>query len=154
MFISSIPAISVWANAAVFGFAGIVNVTALGAVRRAYKRWDIPAGFYRSLGVLEIIAAWCLVAPSLRHWGVALAAPIMFGAVVMLLHHRKYRYAICAILVMAALVPAASSIPQSRFQIRYATELDSARPARMAIATQLANEPARAGVRESQIVEK
>jgi len=39
-----------------------------------------PPGFYRPLGLVEIAAAVCLAVPSLRFWGVLLAAPIFFGA--------------------------------------------------------------------------
>src|SRR5258705_6433243 len=105
MFEASFPVMAAWANAAVFALAGIVNFTALGGVREVYARWDIPAAFYRTLGIVEIIAAALLAMPDGRVWGIAIAAPIMFGGIVMLLNHRHYLYAAPAFLVMAALVP-------------------------------------------------
>src|ERR1700675_4852106 len=99
------PVMAAWANAAVFALAGLVNLTALSAVRQVYARWDIPGAFYRTLGIVEIIAAALLAMPDFRAWGIAIAAPIMFGAIVMLLNHRQYLYAVPTVLVMAALVP-------------------------------------------------
>ena len=102
---ASFPVMAAWANAVVFASAGLVNLTALRGVREGYARWDIPGAFYRTLGIVEIIAAALLATPDLRAWGIAIAAPIMFGAIVMLLNHRQYLYAVPTVLVMAALVP-------------------------------------------------
>ena len=74
---ASFPVIAAWANAVVFASAGLVNVTALRAVREVYARWDIPGAFYRALGIVEIIAAALLGMPHLRVFGIAMAAPIM-----------------------------------------------------------------------------
>lgn len=149
MFEASFPVMAAWANAAVFALAGLVNVTAFGAVREAYARWDIPASFYRTLGIVEIIAAALLAMPNLRAWGVAMAAPIMFGAIVMLLNHRLYRYAAPSVLVLAALVPGMLATPQHFSSIHYAPALISPDSSSVAIATGPANVVI-ADVRDSQ----
>jgi len=141
MLTASFPVIAAWTNVAVFAFAGFVNLVAFGFVRRAYERWDIPVGFYRALGVVEIIAAAFLATPGFRLLGIALAAPILFGSVVMLLDHRHYVYAVSAMLVMTTLIAAAAAVPQQRFQIGYATELSSVQPSGIAITGQLSSEP-------------
>jgi|SRR5882672_993734 len=109
----SLPLMAAWANAGLFLVAGLINLTAtaIGPVREIYARWDIPTTFYRSLGIVEILAAAFLVTPEYRAWGIALAAPIMFGSIVMLLDHRHYLIAVPALVVMAALAPAALSVP-------------------------------------------
>lgn len=134
MITASFPIIAAWTNAAVFALAGIVNLTAFGAVRVTYQRWGIPVGFYRTLGLIEIAAAAFLAAPALRVYGVILAAPIMFGAIVMLLDHSKYLYAAASMLVMAALVPAAVASSQHHSHGAYVEELASSQP-QMSIAT-------------------
>jgi hypothetical protein len=100
------PVIAAWANVAIFALAGLVNATAPGAVRDVYARWDIPVVFYRTLGVVEIVAATFLATPDWRLWGIVLAAPIMFGAIVMLLDHRLYGYAAPAMVALTMLIPA------------------------------------------------
>ena len=150
MFEASFPFLAVWANAAVFALAGLVNVTAFDAVREAYARWDIPASFYRSLGIVEIVAAAMLAMPQLRAWGIAMAAPIMFGAIVMLLNHRLYRYAAPAVLVLAAFVPGMLATPQHQSSIHYAPALLSLESPSVAIAAGPANKVFIADVRDSQ----
>jgi hypothetical protein len=146
----SFPVAAAWANAAVFAFAGLVNVTALSAVREIYARWDIPGTFYRTLGIVEIIAAALLAMPHLRAWGVAMAAPIMFGAIVMLLNHRHYLYAVLAVLVMAALVPGMLAAPPSRPGVHYASTQLSAESSSIAMGAGFAHEVRIANLRESQ----
>jgi hypothetical protein len=114
MFEASVPVLSAWANAAVFVLAGLVNFTAMKSVRDVYERWDISPAFYRTLGVIEIIAAICLALPTLRLWGVVLAVPIAFGSVVMLLDHRHYVYAASMVLMLSGLGAATLAIPQSQ----------------------------------------
>ena len=150
MFEASFPLLAVWANAAFFAVAGLVNVTAFAAVREAYARWDIPVSFYRTLGVVEIIAASLLAMPQLRALGIAMAAPIMFGAIVMLLNHRLYRYAVPAVLVLVALVPGMLATPQHHSSIHYAPALISPDSSSIAIAAGHASEILIADVRDSQ----
>lgn len=107
----SFPVMAAWANAAIFVVAGLVNFTAIRAVREVYGRWDVSPAFYRPLGVVEIAAAVFLAVPSLRFWGVVLAAPIAFGSVVMLLDHRHYLYAASVIFMMSGLLAAILAIP-------------------------------------------
>jgi hypothetical protein len=113
MFDLSVPVLASWANVAVFAMAGLVNFTAIKSVRDVYERWDVAPGFYRPLGLVEIVAAVCLAVPSLRFWGVLLAAPIAFGSVVMLLDHRNYIYAASMVILMSGLFAAILAIPQA-----------------------------------------
>jgi DoxX-like family len=121
MFEFSFPLMAVWANAAVLAIGGLVNMTALRAVREIYARWDIPGAFYRTLGIVEIIAAALLGMPQLRVLGIGMAAPIMFGSIVMLLNHRHYLYAVPAMLAMAALVPGTLATQQPHSYLHYAS---------------------------------
>jgi len=102
-----------WMNAATFAVAGLINFTAVRSVREVYGRWDVSPGFYRPLGLVELAAAVCLAVPSLRFWGVLLAAPIFFGSVVMLLDHRHYVYAASVVLMMSGLLAALLAIPSA-----------------------------------------
>jgi hypothetical protein len=107
----SFPVMAAWANAAIFAAAGLINFTAVKGVRTVYDRWDLSPGFYRPLGLVEIAAALCFATPSLRFWGVLLAAPIFFGSVVMLLDHRHYVYAASVVVMMTGLLAALLAIP-------------------------------------------
>lgn len=113
MFDFSFPVMAAWTNAAIFALAGLINFTAVKSVRSVYDRWDVSPGFYRPLGLVEIAAAVCLAVPSLRFWGVLLAAPIFFGSVVMLLDHRHYAYAASVVLMMTGLAAALLAIPSA-----------------------------------------
>lgn len=113
MYEINLPVLGAFANVAIFAAAGLVNFTAPQSVRKVYDRWDVDPAFFRSLGLIEIIAALCLATPSLRAWGVALAMPIAFGSVVLLLDHRHYVYAASMVLMMSGLLVAILAIPQS-----------------------------------------
>src|SRR6185503_10584708 len=95
----------------IFSVAGLIKFTAVRSVRTVYDRWDVSPGFYRTLGLVEIAAAICFAVPSLRFWGVLLAAPIFFGSVVMLLDHRHYVYAASVAVMMTGLLAALLAIP-------------------------------------------
>ena len=107
----SFPVLAAWANAAIFAVAGLINFTAVKTVREVYGHWDVAPGFYRPLGLIELAAAVCFAVPSLRFWGVLLAAPIFFGSVVLLLDHRHYVYAASVVLMMSGLLAALLAIP-------------------------------------------
>jgi hypothetical protein len=109
----SLPVLAAWANAAVFAAAGLINFTAIRSVRQVYERWDVAPGFYRPLGLVEIAAALCLAVPSLRVWGLVMAAPIAFGSVVMLLDHRHYLYAASVVVMMSGMLAAILAIPST-----------------------------------------
>ena len=122
MFELSLPITAAWANAVIFGVAGLVNLTAIRSVREVYADWDIPAGFYRSLGLIELAAAVFLATPEFRFWGVVLAAPILFGSVIMLLDHRHYIFATSAVVMFAALGAAILAIPPAHHYSSYVIE--------------------------------
>jgi hypothetical protein len=109
----SFPVLAAWMNAAIFATAGLINLTAVKSVREVYGRWDVAPAFYRPLGLVEIAAAVCFAIPSLRFWGVLLAAPIFFGSVVLLLDHRHYVYAASVALMMSGLLAALMAIPSA-----------------------------------------
>jgi hypothetical protein len=92
--------------ATLFGLSALVNLAAPGFVRRAYQRWDFPRGFYYVVGIAQGLTALFLGVEQTRIWGGVLGAMILFVTVISLLNHRKYAYAVPAILVMVALAPA------------------------------------------------
>jgi DoxX-like protein len=111
MFELSFPVMAAWLNAAILAAAGLINFAAVKSVRSVYDSWDVSPAFYRPLGLVEIAAAVCLAVPSLRTWGVLLAAPIFFGSVVILLDHRHYVYAASVVVMMTGLAAAVLAIP-------------------------------------------
>lgn len=125
MFEAPFPVLAAWMNAAVLASAGLVHLAGVRGLRELYAGWDVPTRFYLTMGILEIVAASFLVTPDLRLWGIALAAIIAFGAVVMLLDHGHYLYALPVILFMFVLVPAALAIPHSHEHIHYAASIPS-----------------------------
>jgi hypothetical protein len=101
--ISNVAALSL---AALFAFAATLHLAAPRALRDGYRRWQFAPGFYYVAGVAQLFAAVFLAVPQTRIWGGILAAVILFVAVVSLLNHRKYSYALPAILAMLAIAPA------------------------------------------------
>ena len=83
-----------------------MHIAAPRVLRHAYGRWEFPRGFYYVAGIAQLFAALFLAEPRPRIWGGILAAMILFVTIVSLLNHRKYPYAVPAILVMLALAPA------------------------------------------------
>jgi hypothetical protein len=108
-----IPTMVAMSVAALLGVIGVVQLDGPRFVRDAYQRWDYPRHLRLVTGLLDIAAALMLAEPSLRGWGIALAAILLFGCVVTLLDHRQYAYAVPAILMMAALVPATLAVPRA-----------------------------------------
>ena len=107
-----IPHIFAGVLAAAFGLIGLVQLAGPRALRHAYDNWDYPQHLRIVTGVLDIAAAIMLAEPSLRGWGIALAAILSFGSVVTLLNHRQYRFAAAVIIMMAALIPATLAVPR------------------------------------------
>jgi uncharacterized membrane protein YphA (DoxX/SURF4 family) len=100
-----------WFLAGLFSASALIHLAAPGFVRRAYESWGFPQKFYRVTAVIELMAAAFLANPLTRIWGVALAALIMFVAIVKLLEGRQYAYTIPGIMVLIALVPASLAGP-------------------------------------------
>jgi hypothetical protein len=92
--------------AALFGAGALLHLAAPGFVRQAYQRWDYPRGFYYVVGIAQALTALFLGVEQTRIWGGVLGAMVLFVTVISLLNHRKYAYAVPAILVMVALAPA------------------------------------------------
>jgi len=89
-----------------FALAAIMNLAAPDALRRVYRRWDYPRGFYYVTGLLQCLTALFLALPQTRIWGGILGALVLFATTVTLLNHRQYLYAVPTILMIIALVPA------------------------------------------------
>jgi len=89
-----------------FGLVAMVNLLAPTFVLRLYRRWNYPRGFHYVAGVTQALTALFLAIPETRIWGGILGAMVLFIAIVSLLHHRKYAYAVPAIVLMLALAPA------------------------------------------------
>src|SRR5262249_3121135 len=115
----TVAATAAWINVGIFALAGLANLGSFRRVREIYDRWDIPPVTYRILGLLQIFATVLLAFPAWRPWGVALAAPIVFGWVILLLDHRQYLGALglCFALVALAVVIVAS--PSAVDRIHY-----------------------------------
>src|SRR5256885_14229957 len=102
----SIYSALVRALAVVFLTIGFIHVLGPRLLREAFEKWNYGTQVRRVTGALEIAAALMLVNPELRGWGIALAAVIMFGAVITLLSHEQYLCAIPSVALMLALIPA------------------------------------------------
>ena len=96
-----------------FGLIGAVQLAGPRFVREAYKRWDYGPRVRIVTGVLDVAAAIMLALPALRGWGIAVAAVLTFGSVVVFLSHRQYRHALPAIGLLIALIPATAAVPGS-----------------------------------------
>jgi len=101
------------ALAAIFWTIGFIHLLGPRFLDNAFKKWEYGTFARLVTGSLEITAALMLAHPSLRAWGILLAALIMFGAVITLLRHEQYLCAIPSIALMVALVPAIFSIPRA-----------------------------------------
>jgi len=109
------------ALAVVFWVIGLIHLLGPRFLRDAFEKWNYGTLVRLVTGTLEIVAALMLAHPNLRGWGIALAALIMFGAVITLLNHEQYLCAVPSIALMAALVPAILAIPPADHQVHYAT---------------------------------
>jgi len=105
-FVSNIAALSL---ATLFALAALLHLAAPRALRDGYRRWQFAPGFYYVAGIAQSFAAIFLAVPQTRIWGGILAGAILFVAVTSLLNHRKYLYALPAILAMLAIAPALAS---------------------------------------------
>ena len=112
MYVDSIYSLVALLLTAAFGLIGAVQLIGPRFVREAYKRWDYGSRVRIVTGVLDVLAAIMLALPVFRGWGIVLAAILTFGSVVVFLNHRQYRYALPAIGLMIALVPAAVAVPR------------------------------------------
>ena len=122
----SVPIIAAFSLASIFAAAGVVNLIGPPWAREAYERWDIPSGLYRTLGLVELAVAAFFLAPDMRLWGIVVAAPIIFGSVVILLEHRQYLYAMPVAALMALLLATTLAVPHSRHSIGYAAQSPTA----------------------------
>jgi hypothetical protein len=91
---------------ALFFLSGAAHIAGPAWLRTGYRRWQFASSFRYVVGVAQLLAAVFMLVPQTRVWGGALAAMILFGMVVSLLNRGRYLYAVSAILVMAAIVPA------------------------------------------------
>lgn len=96
----------------VFAVIGAVQLIGPRFVREAYKGWDYGPRVRIITGVLDVVAAIMLAIPAFRGWGIGLGAILTFGSVVVFLSHRQYRYALSAIGILIALVPATVAVPR------------------------------------------
>jgi hypothetical protein len=127
----SLPILAVWANAGALILAGVANLAGLRILREIYAEWDLPEIFYHSVGLLQILAAVFLLSPDMRVYGIAIAGPIMFGGVVMLLNQERYALAAPVAAMMAVLFIAAVTALPVRFHstVQFAPSAAIAEPA-------------------------
>jgi hypothetical protein len=112
MYVDSIYSLVALVLTMAFGLIGAVQLVGPWFVREAYKRWDYGPRVRIVTGLLDVMAAIMLALPAFRGWGIGLAAVLTFGSVVVFLNHRQYRYALPAIGLLIALVPAAVAVPR------------------------------------------
>jgi uncharacterized membrane protein len=117
----SVISLLVGSLAVAFWLIGFLHLLGPRFLREAFDKWNFGKPVRLLTGVLEIIAALMLADPELRGWGIALAALIMFGAVITLLSHEQYLCAVPSIALMAALIPATLAIPRANHQVHFAT---------------------------------
>jgi hypothetical protein len=117
----SLPILAAWADAGLMTVAGVANLWNLRPLRTLYADLDIPQPFYLAIGLIQILAASFLASPEMRVYGILLAAPILFGSVVMLLNHRYYAIAAPIMAMMVALV--AATLAAAPVHSRYTVEL-------------------------------
>ena len=103
--------IALWLSV-ILSVIGLVQLIGPRFVREAYRRWGYGRNVRLVTGVLDIVAAIMLGVPALRVWGIALAAILTFGSIVVFLNHRQYRQAVPAIALMLALIPATVAVPR------------------------------------------
>ena len=99
----SFPVLATWSVANAFAVSALVHLAGLRKLRVAYADWGYPRNFHRVVGGSNLIASAFLATPQTRIWGVALAGMILFIAVVTLLNHGRYAYAVPGMVLMAAL---------------------------------------------------
>ena len=107
--------------AVVFCVIGFIHLLGPRFLRDAFEKWNYGTRVRLVTGALEIAAAFMLAHPELRGWGIALAALIMFGAVITLLSHEQYLWAAPSMVLMAALIPATFAVPHAPHQAHYTT---------------------------------
>ena len=106
MSLAIISKIAALALAGLFLLAGAAHIIGPRALRLAYRRGQFANSFRYAAGAVQLLAALFLIVPQTRLWGGGLAAMILFAGIVSLLNHGRYLYAIPAILIMLAVVPA------------------------------------------------
>ena len=133
----SVPMMAVWANAAVLTLAGVMNLAGLRGLREIYAEWDVPEIFYHSVGLLQILAAVFLISADMRVYGILIAGPILFGAVVMLLNHERYALAAPVAAMMAVLLIATLTVlpVRSHSAVQFAPPSATEAPASAVIRT-------------------
>lgn len=107
--------------AILFWVIGMTHLLGPRFLRDAFEKWNYGASVRMITGCLEIAAALMLAHPELRGWGIALAALVMFGAVITLLSHEQYLCAIPSVALMLALIPATLSVPHANTSVHFAT---------------------------------
>ena len=106
MLVPPLPVVAAWSVALALAASAAVHLAGFRRLRAAYAEWEYPRSFHRLVGISNLTAALFLARPETRIWGVALGAVILFIAVVTLLGHRRYTYAVPGMLLMLALPPA------------------------------------------------
>lgn len=109
--ISIYDLIALWLSV-IFSAIGLVQLIGPRFVREAYRGWGYGRSVRLVTGVLDIVAAIMLGLPALRVWGIAVAAILTFGSIIVFLNHRQYRQAVPAIGLMLALIPATVAVPR------------------------------------------
>jgi len=95
--------ILVWALAAFFTFAAVINILAPGPIAGEYQRWGYPDWFHFVTGALEMATAVLLALTATRLSGAALGGTVMLAAVATVIVHREYKRAVPPVTVLILL---------------------------------------------------
>ena len=110
MTVSNIFGLAFYGVTGLFLLAAVINLSGHAVVRSAYRAWDYPANFYRTVGAVEALVVLFLAVPQTRIWGVILGGLMAFFSVVTLLKNRQYGWSIPAMLLLATLAPASLAV--------------------------------------------
>ena len=106
----TLAAAAVWTLIGAFAVSGAVQLAGPRLVREAYRRWDYRRDAHRVVAMVDLITAGLLFMPETRPWGLVAAGFVLFGAAVTLLGDGKYPYALPAVALLGALLPATETV--------------------------------------------
>jgi hypothetical protein len=110
MTISDLFGLAFYGITGLFLLAAMVNLSGHPVVKAAYRSWNYPANFYRTVGAIEVLVVLFLALPQTRIWGVILGGSVAFFSVVTLLKNRQYGWSLPGMLLLATIVPATFAV--------------------------------------------
>lgn len=81
-----------WLVAFACAGAGLFNAIGGAAVQAEFVRWGYPAWWNFVTAALEVLGAALIVLPEARIWGLAICAMVMIAAIVTVAWRREYKH--------------------------------------------------------------